>query len=500
MNNEIKYFRFDMDNTILIYGAGSMGIIVYDICKELKIKVLGFLDKRSDEISELHRLKVWNVNDNEVDAIDKNCIVFIAVKNVFEHDNIARALIDKGFNNIIYRPYDVLKGGGNVEGKQIFEAYDRFMNKELVKNDIPKTFEVYQYEYKDYSTIRKLENERIVYVPIEIVFTDIDHIESERNWAEDIPVMTLVPHIGLFRWIDQQPGFSFDNYITLCINYVNKKGKIEATERWKENVIKNRVDVYYNMNESLERDFDFFIRNAPAAKWNCKGHFNLMSGKHRAAFLIAKGRRYIPLKISEQDFTKWIDQLKVDKMIEQLDSLNVYDVKAPVEHPYFYNMSCENKNLYYKLLCEFIFKIAKEQFERLGYIRLNEMLKVIVSLNDDGYTARTLSRFGIDVEVYNKSTISNIFDELVERSDKNNKNYSCYCVFAEYNYGTQIDLGEILDRSIKYAVCLVKVRDCVEFENTMNDKYSVTNCRYICKDAEIAKVYWLEDNEKCYME
>ena len=489
--NEKEYFKIDTNEKILIYGAAAIGLSVYDICKELSIPVLGFLDKRGDEIQELNGLNVWSIDDAGVDAIDRNTVIFIAVKNVFEHDNIAKILIDKGFSNIIYRPYAVIKGLGNQNEKKINEVYDRFMNSELVEDDIPKTFRACQYEYKDYATIRKTEQGRVVYVPIESLFTDKEKSTSRWNWS-NIPIMGLVSHIAFFRWMDQQEGFLPEKYLEWCINSAKIKGQIKITEQWKENVIKNRADVYVNMNESLERDFDFFIRNAPIAEWNDEGHFNLVSGKHRATFWLAKGRRYIPLKVSEDDFKKWINRAKTDSIIKEMNALNIGNIHAPVEHPYFYDIPCENRNFYYKLLCEFIFIIATKQYEKSGYINFSKMEAVFISLNDDGYTERTLLRYGMKVDAYNKSAIATMLDALVVKQDERCRDVSCQYALVEYGYGTDICFKDILKHTIQYMICLVAVRDSEEFEIAIGNDYSVVKLKESYKDNENTRIYWLE--------
>ena len=230
------------DRPIVIYGAAAVGLIIYDICKELNIPVSGFIDKRADEIGNIQGVPVYSVDSGETDILDKDCAVFVAVKNVFEHDNIAEKLIKNGFNNIIYRPYAVIKGKGSENEKILYEVYEKFVQKELFEGDIPKTFEACQYEYRDYATVKKGENIRIVFVPIETLFTDIKKGADKWKWL-NIPVMALLPHIAFFRWMDQQEGFSSDMYLKFCIDSTKVKGQINVTERWKQNVIKNRADV-----------------------------------------------------------------------------------------------------------------------------------------------------------------------------------------------------------------------------------------------------------------
>ncbi len=488
-----KYFKLAQDEPIVIYGAAAIGLIFYDICKELHIPVLGFMDKRGDEICELQGLSVWDVEGSEVINLDKNTIIFVAVKNVFEHDNIVRKLLSKGFSNIIYRPYAVIKGAGSRDEELLYETYTMLMNKELVKANIPKTFAVHSYEYKDYSTIKKLEGERVIYVPAEILFTDKKKNKQVRwNWL-DLPIMSLIPHIDFFRWMNRQEEYCPEKYLQFCINAAKVKGQIKITERWKENVIKNRADVYANMNEALERDPDFFIRNAPIARWNAKGYFNLVSGKHRAAFLVSKGRQYIPLRITEADYDKWIDLSQMGLIVEKLKKENVYEVHAPIEHPFFYNITCENKTFYYKLLCDFIYAIATYQYEDKGYVKLDETSSVFISLNDDGYFSRSLQRYGIKVETHNESFIGKLLNGLV-KTNKKSVNNNCRFAFVEFNYGMEINFDSIMSRKMEHIICLVADKDINKFEKSLDRNYLIKRKESCFKDGEKISIYWMEKN------
>lgn len=475
------------EKSLVIYGAAAIGLIVYDICQESGLSVAAFIDQRGDEIQEIHEVKVYSMDSTQIEEIDKECPVFVAVKNVFEHDNIVRKLIEKGFTNIIYRPSIVIKGKGNEDEKVLNEIYDKFMEKEVNYNDIPKTFKVHQYEYRDYATVKNLGEERIVYIPMEYLFTD-KKAAPKWGWV-DIPVMALIPHIAFFKWMDGQEGFSYDMYLKFCINSTKIKGQIKVTERWKENVIRNRANVYANMNESLERDFDFFIRNAPRATWNEGGYFNLVSGKHRAAFWIAKGRRYIPLKISNSDFQKWIHEVEVNRIIAFFRENDVIKIKAPVEHAYFYDMPCENKDFYFQLLKNLIYMMALDQYEQRGYVKLKELLPVFISLDDDGYMSRTLQRYEITVETHNRSKTGVMLQQLltIKRETKGAKEYSWALV--EFDYGKEIKFPDIVTKKIKNMICLVPVEKVGEFESIIDAAYSVANKRLMLKDGKSVYSY-----------
>lgn len=487
-----KYFNLNNKSKILIYGAAAIGLIVHDICKEVELTVLGFMDKRGDEISQLQGLKVWNLR-SDFREIDKDVVVFIAVKNVFEHDNIVRKLLEMGFHNIIYRPYSVIKGGGTEEEKFINEIYDKFMNHELgntININVPQTFEVGRYIFKNYSLIKDNDTHKIVYVPLECIYTDNKKIPNVFNWS-DLPIMALVPHIGFFKWLDGQEGFSYQYYMDFCISSAQNGGQINITQAWKENVIRNRSDVFNNMNLSIERDYDFFVRNAPVGEWNTGGYFNLRSGKHRAAFFMAKGKMYFPLKISREDFDCWINQPKLDKFIKKFDEFNLQEIHAPIEHPYFFDLRCDNRTFWWHILCSFVYLLAKYQYELCGCVELKMVGGVIVSINDDGYIGRNLKRYGLTVEIYNETVLSKILDELILKGGFEEKK-EITCAIIEYGFGQEINFEDIVSKELKVLVVIVKEKDMNYFNVMAIARFNKVKIVSGYKDGEIVRVYWLE--------
>ena len=52
----------------------------------------------------------------------------------------------------------------------------------------------------------------------------------------------------------------------------------------------------------------FFISSAPLAQLNSKGYFNLLEGQHRSLFLIRKGIYQLPVRISQEDLSIFLER------------------------------------------------------------------------------------------------------------------------------------------------------------------------------------------------
>lgn len=487
-----KYFTINEHTEVLLYGAASIGYIALNICREFNIPVAGFIDKRWDEIGEVYGLPVYGLEDSRLLQFDPDTAVLIAVKNVFEHENIARMLIRKGFCNLLYRPYAVVQGGGTQEERLLNRVYDCFMNKNMefvLSSAIPRTEALSGYRCRDASLVREDAEDRIVYVPTECVYTDDKKVPNRFNWM-DLPVIALRPHVDFFRWLDGQAGYSYEYYMDYCTESVKHNGEFEITDRWKANVLKNRADVYNHMNQALERDTDFFLRQAPRAIWNSDGYFNLVSGKHRAAYLTAKGKQYIPLRISVRDYDSWINRPVLERVAKGFGNAQIYESAGPIEHPYFYDLPCDNRIFWHTFLVSFIQELAERQYVSCGRVELSAAGGVLLSVNDDGYLDRNLRRYGIYTEVYGESALAQMLRELMPCGDRVCRPIA-YAVF-DCSYGAEISLEDVLNRELEKLIIIVSQKEAEHLEQMMVENYMTVKTTSAYRDNEVVTILYLE--------
>lgn len=473
------------EKSVVIYGAAATGEIAFRVFKENGVDIRFFIDKRADEIAEFMGKPVYKLNEQVHNANDE--IVFIAVKNVFEHDGIVKQLIKQGYRYFIYMPYCMVKGsGGDATDKFLYDAWNNVMKGNMFDlNTVPMKDKLSNYCFEDQATICKIDkNERVVYVPMDILFTD-NGARGVNTWA-DIPVFMLIPHIKFFRWLEDREG-GFDAYLDFCIEAA-KRRNVVITEAWKENVVRNRANVYVNMNDDLQRNYDFFIKNAPHAIWNNKGYFNLDSGKHRATFLLSKGRRYIPLRISNQDFEKWISQFQCIDIQNYMIKNEQFSMQGPVSHPYFYDMQCDNRETWYKLLVKFAFLLAEDSLKQFNAINMEKMPGVVLAIGDDGFIERALRRFDVKI-------IEEVISEASTCLWKMEKNTNERCSIEDIKYGiidtSYINIETLLKKycNLNRLICILhngnKTELCHEGWNLMQERFCVL-------DNKIVNLIWME--------
>lgn len=392
-------FSLNENSKVIIYGAATSGKIIFDILKKNKIDIISFIDKRADELTELYGKQVVS-SIEDIEGIHKlDCIVIIAVKNVFEHSKIASKLVGYGIKNILYKPYTVLMGNGSKDEKRISECYDCLLNNEIRKLfDIPETRNIFNYQSDDWAFVREQDGWIWAKVPVCLIYAN-KATTKESIWA-NIPILAMFPHIGLFQSFlcsnsDAERGI--EDYVSFCCEAAQNTGEIKITERWKQNVVHNRLDVFHNMDMAYELDKAFFIRNAPRAEWNEAGYFNLLGGKHRATFLVAKGDRYIVLQIAKEDYKKWVQKAGISELEKRLNyDYNGLIQKGIIEHPYFYRYPFDGESFTYLIwvhICNFL---ARYLFSKNHNFSFNSMT-AFVSLEDQGYIARNFTRIGVKV-------------------------------------------------------------------------------------------------------
>ena len=393
-----KEFLINKDSKIIIYGAATTGAILYHNLKKSGYKIIAFIDKRADEIDSYLELPVWNLRQSEeYFRTYDDVIVIIAIKNVFEHEKIAKTIWKLGCNKIIFRPSNVIEGRGRIEDLRLNDIYDNAMGGRLVS-----CYNIEQFDKADLVDCAIIKEERdsiIANIPTQYIFTD-DYQNKEIIWG-DIPCWGLVPHIGLFELFNGIPNCDYKEYILFCRQAAQRSGGIVMSKAWEESVFSNRLDIYNHMKLAWEHNRDFFVGNAVEASYNDRGYFNIKSGKHRVIFQIVQGSQYIPLRMKKDDYYKWNNKdvaIKVKNIIENLgrDALPVI-----IGNPFFYKYPCNSSDFYKKVLDRLILMIYKERYYKEEILKFQEK-KILLYNTALSLYADFFIMIGFEVLIYDK--------------------------------------------------------------------------------------------------
>lgn len=164
-------FLITKDANIILYGAASIGYLMYNVLSGAGYRIVGFCDKRATEIREYMGLPVWDIGS--IPYSPEECVIIVSVKNVFEHSAIANQFVEKGFFQIVFKPYAELIGCATKEQLTIGKAYDAILKREWIGPvELPYTYESRLHLNRDYAIAYESGNEVIARIPIMFIYTN----------------------------------------------------------------------------------------------------------------------------------------------------------------------------------------------------------------------------------------------------------------------------------------------------------------------------------------
>lgn len=408
-------FTLRYDSNIYLYGAAAIGCILHDLLCRQGYTVSGFIDKRFYEIQSLCTLPVLPIDSG---LIPKDAVIIIAVKNVYEHSRIARSLLEHGFSKLIYRPYPCLLDEGNHTENQINSTYTLISDGVYIPGSPIPISSLLEGEThsRNRAFLSQEGNLVTVLIPITALFTDKAASRNMQN--AELPLLFLYPHIEFVKYVLGMEKSSSLPYINYCENSARQINRFQITDAWRENVLQNRADVFQQMNQLFDLQYEFFIRNAPHVTWNPKRcYFNLCSGKHRTAFLAAKGKNYIPVKMDLKDYTQW---LRVQKPFP--------------EDPFRYNTAIGDSQFYFQLIHQIMSFLGRNHYHDVPSNPLS-MLSFRFHMNDGGFFQAFFERCGCTIfpsaEEDSASVLSDyaIVDETLSAASYSSPCQPAYCCF-----------------------------------------------------------------------
>lgn len=399
----------------ILYGAASIGNLAKKSLEKCGFEILGYIDKRAFEMSSYNELPVWGLDNVPTEYVNSNTIIYIAVKNVFEHERIVLDLAERGFSSIVYKPYNVLIGIGSAEEERISAIYDKLFEGKFKENFNTSDLHIRKENIlHDYGMVHRDSDMITAYIPVEFIFTNNYKVPVSK-W-ENVCVAALFTHIDFFRFLENHQDAGPDAYLQeYCMLSAKQQGKIQITDAWKDNVIENRIQVYEQMKEALDLDADFFIRNAAEAEWNSeKKYFNLVSGKHRCTFLASVGKKYIPLKMKASDYDQFVNSTEINEMM----SLLIREKKEVIiPHPYFYRGMFSRDRSEWAFFLWFARYYGKKLYYEYGKADFTK-LSITDYSNDYGNFARFAKRMGCDVHRMKKpETLESQLNKLFHSVD-----------------------------------------------------------------------------------
>lgn len=325
------------EKKILIYGAGSLGITCNNILRRAGLQATAYIDKRADTLKEYEGYKVYAVNElSDWKDKDKYCII-IAIRNVFDHSQLALQFYQLGFRALIFKPTMVLKGKKSPIFDNISSAHDSLM----IKFEVPDMSIMYYEKEKifeagyDLSLACSKEGFYKVHISSELLFSNVipRYLWTERNFVSN--------YVGVELYKAFQGTGDLSSVIEKYVQRFALPGaidmKVDVSGAWEDILIDSRLAVYNEMCDKMAIMPEFFVENCTTVSLRENGGFKLIaSGKNRVSFLIARGYRFIPVMISKQDYEQAEQVEYVRKIENYLETAGINELDVPIPHFYFY--------------------------------------------------------------------------------------------------------------------------------------------------------------------
>lgn len=424
------FFYPDIENEYLIYGAGGDGLKLLSRMKEHGYRLKGFIDKRAAVLKTVQGEKVWDMETvKELRREAENLVVIITTKNVFNHSEIANSLAELGLTQCIYKPLPILQGYFDEELNKINRAHDAFLS----KADIAETQKLIKVQKNNKICIRDKfyisgnEQEVVTWLPLELLFN-----YRESDAYQNLSMAAVFPLVNLYRIFIDGRMVNREDVLQDFYSFSSEwafQNQVKVTEELRSSWIESRKQIFDQMQESVDYDKDFFIRNAPYVCRGAEGRFHMCSsGRNRVVFQVAKGGRHVPVRMSREDYEKWLHRDVLAKICQYIEKKRGKKVFAPIGHPYLKDIQVENVD-YYRLVCFPVGKYLTESMYRRarrmrdGYditdqkkLAFERQRSVILcSLDDEGTCSRYLSRCGFRVKRCNgekNSEFTHLLDVL----------------------------------------------------------------------------------------
>ncbi|MGH1448996.1 MAG: hypothetical protein ACRBBM_06150 [Pseudomonadaceae bacterium] len=349
---------------VLLYGAAHRGTMISRYLRS-DCNIIGFTDKRAAEIGVHEGIPVLSLTEAE-----RSALVIVCVNNIFEHESIALNLAGEGFAAVIFCPVD----GSNMAWRSdedrlaMTRVYSDIIEERLtLPVTIPALNGLFHPAYKDDALVDVATDEVLAWIPALFACAR----RNGNGVFKDSPVLTLFPYLELFRWFDGELDATPDYYIDLYCRSAAEQFGIAQTPAWVENVLKSRRQVYERMRQTESIDPLFFVRQAVRADWNAdESHFNMDSGKHRAAFLIHRKRPLVPLKLSSADYENYLNRPALDSLLDYMKQTHFSELPYPVMHSYFLKAPYRAESAYYELLLKLCRSLVLMNFKDAGRVSL----------------------------------------------------------------------------------------------------------------------------------
>ena len=284
-------FTISKADEILLYGYNEYCKQQVDRLLQKEYSVIGIIDQNAENIAEEYRGVRIVRSISELDVSDR-CILFIMLQNGMSHWDIAFDLYKYGIKRIVFCP--MRNDYQNDIFLEFILQYNYMISGDYTIMKVPYLSD-WMFERSAQSPYRIsqiLDNgEYIVWLPVDMIRTTM-----KEGKYRDLPITEFTPYINLFLFLDGREDIDISEYIRL---YGKTPYPVESVEAY-QNTINKRKSLYYYFEKNYrEGNMKYFEVAAPKVVFNENGYVNLCEGQHRCVYLLSKGMKKIPVRVTQ---------------------------------------------------------------------------------------------------------------------------------------------------------------------------------------------------------
>lgn len=359
------------------------------------MQVCAFLDRNAADIGQMEDIPVYTLEEWEC---SRDVIVIILLQNAMQHRGIVEKLYEKGIEQIVFFPMstDGLNAEKAIRLRRIYNQCVRLAFDSEIP-EIPTVSELAQSTGKYEPIIDRYEQEITLWCPIELCYSIND---ASRNgiWRNDY---TPEGRDKLRKYTYDKNIYGLQLYWELfdylygesdeCPQYLNVYGRqnhIRTNGNDDAELLANRYKLLKIYEDEIcrENGLSFFEDSPADAVVGEKGKVIIRDGWHRSIFLARRGYKWIPVRITAEEYQRTFGDRGVEKLYDWLKENKAECLEYPIEHPRFYG---------YPVLRQDVREIWRGITNEIGRNNLN--IRVVGDLSkSNGYFSRLFLREGAD--------------------------------------------------------------------------------------------------------
>lgn len=412
-------FSLNGKSKLVIYGASAMAGEWSKCVQKKGMRVCAFLDRNAADIRQREAVPVYTLEEWECSP---DAIVIILLQNAMQHRGIVEKLYKKGIERIVFFPMST--GGLNAEKaivlRRIYNQCVRLAFDSEIR-EIPTVSELVQSTGKYEPIIDRYEQEITLWCPIELCYSISD---ASRNgiWRNDY---TPESRDKLRKYTYDKNIYGLQLYWELfdylygeideCPQYINVYGRqshIRTNGHDDAELLANRYNLLKVYEDEICRENGLsFFQDSPAdAVVGERGKVIIRDGWHRSIFLARRGYKWIPVRITAEEYQRTFGDRGVEKLYDWLRENKAECLEYPIEHPGFYG---------YPVLRQDVREIWRGITNEIGRKNLN--IRDVVDLSrTNGYFSRLFLREGADTAyclLEEEDVLTAMINDLFELGD-----------------------------------------------------------------------------------